>query len=177
MLLKNIGKILFDIVVCIWLVVAIFVTVCLLSYNQFKVTVFGKNALLIIDSDELEPEFNEGDLLIVKRNSDSKINVGDRVFYYNSAKDSNVLIYQDIVQEKQEINKSETTYIIDNKKVSSEYIIGKFDSAKAYPKVGTYLSVLTSKWGFMFLVIFPTLFAIVYEIIMIVETARSEKES
>lgn len=175
--MKNIGKILFDIIVCIWLVIAIFVTICLLSYNEFKATTFGKNTLLIIDSDELEPEFYEGDLLIVKRNSDNKINIGDRVFYYNSAKDSNVLIYQDVVQDKQEINKNETTYILDNKKVSGEYVIGKVESTKAYHKVGTYLGVLTSRWGFMFLVIFPTLFAIVYEIILIVETAKSEKES
>ena len=58
---------------------AIFVTVCLLSYNEFKVTTFGKTSLLIVDSDEMEPEFLEGDLLVLKRNSDNKINVGDRV--------------------------------------------------------------------------------------------------
>ena len=63
----------------IWLLVAIFVTVCLLSYNEFKVTTFGKTSLLIVDSDEMEPEFLEGDLLVLKRNSDNKINVGDRV--------------------------------------------------------------------------------------------------
>lgn len=174
--MKTIGKILLDIVVCIWLVIAIFITVCLLSYNEFKVTTFGKNSLLIIDSDELEPEFYEGDLLIVKRNSDNKINVGDRVFYYNSAKDSNVLIYQDVIEDKQEINKSETTYIIDSKKVSGEYVIGKFEGVKVYHKLGTVLSVLTSKWGFMFFVIFPTLYAIVYEIVMIMEAAKAEKE-
>ena len=67
------------IVIGIWLLVAIFVTVCLLLYNEFKVTTFGKTSLLIVDSDEMEPEFLEGDLLVVKRNSDNKINVGDRV--------------------------------------------------------------------------------------------------
>ncbi|MBQ1813149.1 MAG: hypothetical protein II119_04310 [Bacilli bacterium] len=173
--MKNIGRILFDIIVFIWLVVAIFVTVCLLSYNEFKVSVFGKNALLIIDSDEMEPEFMEGDLLIVKRNSDSKINIGDQVFYYNSAKNSSVLIYKDDVEAKEEVNKDETTYILDGKKVSGEYVIGKADTAKAYHKLGTILQVFTSKWGFMFLVIFPTLFAIIYEILMIIDAARNEK--
>ena len=96
--MKKIGTILFDIIIGIWLIVSIFVTVCLLSYNEFKVTTFGNHSLLIIDSDEMEPLFKEGDLLIVKRNSDSKINVGDKVFYYNSAVNSNVLIYSDEVQ-------------------------------------------------------------------------------
>ena len=84
-IMKRIGSFLLDIVIGVWLIVAIFVTICLLSYNDFMVTTFGKTSLVIIDSDEMEPDFLEGDLLIIKRNSDSKINVGDKVFYYNSA--------------------------------------------------------------------------------------------
>jgi len=173
--MKTIGRFLFDIIVCIWAVVAIFVTVCLLSYNEFKVTTLGKNSLLIVDSDELEPEFIEGDLLIVKRNSDSKINAGDRVFYYNSLMDTNTLIFQGEVNSKNEITKTETTYVIDGSNVSGEYVIGKVEEAKVYHNVGTFLGVFTSKWGFMFLVIFPTLFAIIYEIMMIADTTRSSK--
>ena len=173
--MKKIGNFLFDIVVGVWLIVAIFVTICLLSYNDFRVTTFGKNALLIIDSDEMEPDFLEGDLLIVKRNSDNKINVGDKVFYYNSKMNSNVFIYLDTVQNKEPVTRDETTYTIDGEKVSGEYIIGKVDSTKVYHNVGKYMAVLTSRWGFMFLVIFPTLFAIIYEIMIIVETRREFK--
>ena len=50
-----------------------------------------------------------------------------------------------------------------------------FDTAKVYHKLGSILGVFTSKWGFMFLVIFPTLFAIIYEIIAIVDAARTSK--
>ena len=174
--MKKIGSILFDIVIGIWLIVSIFVTVCLLSYNEFKVTTFGNHSLLIIDSDEMEPDFKEGDLLIVKRNSDNKINVGDKVFYYNSAVNSKVLIYSDEVQDKEQVNKSETTYYLDGQKVSGEYIIGKLDTTKAYHGLGTLLEVFTSRWGFMFLVIFPTLFAIIYEIMLVVEARRAMKK-
>ena len=173
---KKIGNILLDIVITIWFVVAIFVTVCLLSYNEFKVTTFGKSSLLIIDSDEMEPEFMEGDLLIVKRNADNKINVGDKVFYYNSFMDSSVLIYLDTVQGKQPVTKGETTFVLDGERVSGEYVIGKSDGAKAFHKWGTILGILTSKWGFMFLIIFPTLFAIMYEIAMIIELSRAKGE-
>lgn len=173
--MKKIGNFIMDIVIGAWLVVAIFVTVCLLSYNEFKVTAFGNNALLIVDSDEMEPDFLEGDLLLVKRNSDSKINVGDKVFYYNSKMNSKVFIYLDEVQAKEQITRDETTYTIDDDSVSGEYIIGKADSAKVFHNVGKYLDLLTSKWGFMFLVIFPTLFAIIYEIMMIIDTSREYK--
>ena len=173
--MKRVGRFLFSIVIFAWLITAIFVTVCLLSYNQFRVTTFGKYSLIIVDSDELEPDYMEGDLLVVKRNSDNKIEVGDEVFFYNSAMNSEILLYHGKVQDKEVIDKNETTFIIDNEKVSGEYIAGKLDSSKVYHKVGSLLGVFTSKWGFMFLVIFPTLFAIIYEIIMIIESAKNMK--
>ena len=174
--MKKIGKFFLSIIIFVWLILAIFVTICLLSYNEFNVTTFGKNSLLIVDSDEMEPEFLEGDLLVVKRNSDNKIDVGENVFYYNSSMDSNVLIYHGTIEEKGQVSHDEYTYTIEGKRVSSKYIIGKTESAKAYHNVGTLLAILTSKWGFMFLIIFPTLFAVIYEVIMIAETARNKTE-
>ena len=60
-------------------------------------------------------------------------------------------------------------------KVSGEDIIGKADGAKVMHHAGTFLGIFTSRWGFMFLVIFPTLFAIIYEIMMIIDTRRDMK--
>ena len=174
--MNKIGKFLLNIVIFVWLIIALFVTVCLLSYNEFKVTTFGNTSLLIIDSDELEPDYLEGDLLVVKRNSDAKINVGDKVFYYNSELDSNVLVYNGTVEKKEQVHKDETTYYIDGTKVSGDYVAGKIEGSKAYHKVGKILGIFTSKWGFMFLVIFPSLFAIIYEILMIVEASRGGKK-
>ena len=173
--MKKIGNFLLDIVIGVWLITAIFVTVCLLSYNDFKVSTFGSTSLLIIDDDSMEPNFLEGDLLIVKRNSDNKINVGDQVFYYNSQMDSNVWIYLDTVEDKTPITKDETSYKLDGKTVSGSYIIGKADGAKVMHHAGTFLGIFTSRWGFMFLVIFPTLFAIIYEIMMIIDARREVK--
>lgn len=173
--MKTIGNFLLDIVIGVWLVAAIFVTVCLLSYNDFKVSTFGSTSLLILDDDSMEPEFMEGDLLIVKRNSDNKINVGDKVFYYNSEMDSNVWIYLDAVEEKTPITRDETSFKLAGKTVSGQYIIGKADGSKVMHHAGTILGIFTSRWGFMFLVIFPTLFAIIYEIMMIIDARRDMK--
>ncbi len=173
--MREIGRFIGNVLIVIWLVVAIFVTVCLLSYNEFMVASIGKTSFLIIDSDEMEPKYLEGDLLLVKRNSDRKINVGDEVFYYNTAKDSKVLVYHNVVEKKAELSVAETTYTLGGEKVSSEFIIGKTDTAKVYHGFGTLLGVFTSRWGYMFLVIFPTLFAIIYEILMIVETSHGLK--
>ena len=171
--MKKIGGFLLSIVIGVWAIVGIFVTICLLSYNDFGVTEFGTRTLVIVDNDELEPLFKENDLLIVTRTSNRNINVGDMVFYYDSSMNS-VAINMGKVQEKKDINKNVSTYTIDNMKISSEYVFGKADKAKVHHKIGLYLKVLTSQWGFMFLIIFPTLFAFIYEIIMIFETAKEK---
>jgi hypothetical protein len=171
-----IKKILIDIVIGVWFVIAFFATVCLLSYNEFGTTVFGKNTILIMQSDELEPEFLEGDLLIVKRNSDSKINVGDKVFYYNTTMNQKAIVFIGLVESKEEFQKTDTTYVIDGEKVSSEYVIGTTTATKVHHKVGTILGVITSKWGFMFFILLPMLFAIVYEVMMIIDSSKANKK-
>jgi len=173
--MKKIGKLLIDVLVFAWFAVAIFVSVCLLSYNDYKTTVLGNNTLIIVDNDQLEPDFKEGDLVVVKRNSDNKINKGDKIFYYNSAKTSSVFIFTGEVTEKETVTQFETTFTVNDSKVSGEYVIGKQDTAKVYHGLGTVLGILTSKWGFLFLIILPTLFAIVYEIMMIIELVKESK--
>lgn len=172
--MKLIKKILLNVVIIVWLIIALFTTICLLSFNKFGTSVIGKNTLLIIDSDELEPDYKEGDLLVIKRNSDSKINVGDKVFYYNSSMNTSTLVFVGEIEKKTSSGKSEPTYTIDKEKVSSEYIIGKTTSVKKYSKLGTVLGALTSKWGFLFFILFPMLFAIIYEIMAIVDSTKNK---
>ena len=174
--MKKLGTILKTAGILIWLVIAIFVTICLLSYNDFRVSTFGKYSLIIMDNDEYEPEYLEGDLLIVKRNSNAKIEVGDTIFYYNTSKDSDTTVYTDVVQAKKDISRSETTFTVNDSKVSGDYVIGTKRSTKVMHHMGTFLSIMTSKWGYMFLVIFPTLFATIYEAILIVEAFKKGKK-
>lgn len=174
--MKQVKKILISIVICMWFVIAFFSTICLLSYNDFGVAVFGKNTLLVMSDDELEPKYNEGDLLVIKRISDSKIQTGDEVFYYNSAMNTKSLVFYGKIEAKEETGKSDITYTINGEKVSSEYVIGETNNIKTYHKVGTLLNVITSKWGFLFFILFPMLFAIIYEVMMIIEQGKGKKE-
>jgi len=169
-------KILKNIVIGVWIIAAIFVTICLLSYNEYNITVINKNSFLIIENDELEPKFKEGELVIVKRESDKKINVGDEIFFYNGNKTNEFLINVGKVTGKKEVTSIETTYEVEGQAVSGSYVIGKVDGAKIMPKMGTVLNIVESRWGFMFLIILPTLFATVYEISIIVEDVKKERK-
>lgn len=62
-------KIIGNIIFIIYAIIAVFVTICLLSYNEFKVTEFGETSLVLIDNEELQPNYNKGDLVIVNRDT------------------------------------------------------------------------------------------------------------
>ena len=149
--MKQLGNIIRDLLLGVWVIIAIATTVCLLSYNEFNVPTFGKTTILSVNSDEMEPEFLAGDLLLVKRESDKKINDGDEVFFYNGNKANEYLINIGKVDNKTTVTTKESTYTINNTKVSGSYVIGRVSGTKIMHNFGYAYSILTSKWGFMFI--------------------------
>ena len=77
-------KIIGNIIFIIYAIIAVFVTICLLSYNEFKVTEFGETSLELIDNEELQPNYNKGDLVIVNR--DTRIRENDSIFFYKGSR-------------------------------------------------------------------------------------------
>ena len=52
--MKKLVKIFGVIVIAVYMAVAIFLTVCLLNYNDYNITELGKNSLIIVSDDDLE---------------------------------------------------------------------------------------------------------------------------
>ena len=153
-----------NLVVIIYVIVAITVTLCLLNYNEYNVTVFGNNSLILITDDSLSPDYVEGDLVIAKKEKLDEIKEGDKIFFYNE---------NDIkLGEVKQINKYEgisSTFILDgNHQIVEDEVIGSEESVKVYPNLGKILSILESKWGFLFLIIFPSVLAFLHEIFQVV---------
>ena len=153
-----------NLVVIIYVIVAITVTLCLLNYNEYNVTVFGNNSLILITDDSLSPDYVEGDLVIAKKEKLDEIEEGDKIFFYNE---------NDIkLGEVKQINKYEgisSTFILDgNHQIVEDDVIGSEDNVKVYHNLGKILSILESKWGFLFLIIFPSVLAFLHEIFQVV---------
>lgn len=167
-------KILGNIIFGVYAIIAVLVTICLLSYNDYKVSEFGNNSIIIIDSNKLEPDFMEGDLVIV--NKEDKIDIGDNIFFYNTyTRDIEITLGK--VTEMEKVSEKETTYTInDSLKLSSEYVVGSAKTSDKYGKIGKILSVLESKWGFLFLIVFPSLIAFIYEIYIIAIEIKDRKK-
>ena len=156
-------KIIFDVVVVVYIIVTVFVTACLLSYNDYDVSKFGDTSFIIADKDF--SKFKKNDLIIVSKKSLDNAKNGDQVLYYKKSDDNEVISVSKI-KEINKISEKETAYDLeDESRLSSKYIIGTVSDAKAFSVFGNILNVLESKWGYLLIIIFPIFLAFFYEML------------
>ena len=170
------GKKIKGILFSIYLLIALAITLLLLGYNDFKVTEIGTYSLLLITDSELAPEFNKGDLVIV--NKDDEVLTGRKAFFYDTYNER-IEVRLGEVQGVERITASEKTYTFDGeRKLSGQYVLGPANTAEVIPYLGTVLSVLESKWGFLFIIVFPILIASVNQITIVCSNIlKAYKES
>lgn len=166
-------KVVWNAFVIVYAAIAIFTTICLLSYNEHKVTELGDYSLVIVDTRDLEPNYNKGDLIITDKSY--KIEVGDEVFFYNTY-NPNVEISIAKVTEKQGTSEADATYTVEgNKTIKAENVLGPTEKVKKIGKLGAILGILESKWGFLVLIVFPSLIAFLYEITELFSELKDKK--
>lgn len=174
--LKIIGKTIGITVIGIYGIIAIILTVCLLKYNDYNITEFKDKSLIIVGDDELRPDFNNGDLVVVYKNKNVDIQVGDKIFFYDTYQNQ-VSVNLGSVIDKEVITKDETTFIMDGEyALSSEYVIGAAKTSKVYPNMGKVLGILESRFGFLFIIIFPILILFIYEIYAVIKELKSPED-
>ena len=146
----------------IYLVIAILLTLTLLAYNDFKISQFGDYSLLVIKDDEIEPDFKEGDLVIL--NKSDKVLTGRKAFFYDTS-NQKIEVKLGVVEAAEPVNEDEITYTLEGeRKISSEYVLGPANTAEVIPGLGKVLGILQSKWGFLFIIVFPALILVINQI-------------
>ena len=164
-------KFLVNLIVVIYVIIAIFTTFCLLTYNDYKVSEFGDKSLVIIDKEDQGFDYKKGDLLIIGKNGYEKAGSGDTLFFYQ-----NGVIKIAQIDEKKDFGDAGVTFVIDgNYQVVHEDVIGTSNNVKVISKAGTVLSVLESKWGFLFLIVFPSLLAFLHQIYALIMEITNKK--
>ena len=164
-------KTLTNIIIILYVIVAIFTTFCLLTYNDYKVSVIGDKTLVIINNDDESLNYKKGDLVIVGKTGYEQAKPGDDVFFYqkDGIKIAKILMSNDF-------GEAGVTFTIDgNYQVVHENVIGTSKNIKVISKVGTVLSVLESKWGFLFLIVFPSLLAFLHQIYELILEISNKK--
>lgn len=172
--MKVVLKIIGGIIGAIYLIVVIILTILLLSYNQYKVSVINGNSLIIID--EKSDKYDAGDLIVFEKVKNSDVVVGDEVFFYEVSNGISTIEYGKVTESKV-ITETESTFTINNNHdISSESLIGKTDNSKRYADIGKILSILESKYVFLLLVILPTLILFLYELYRLIVEIKTPIE-
>ena len=179
--MKNILKTLWNIIEVLIIVYVIFLTSCILFRNKFGFTQFGKYTISPIDGTTAKYVENtkSGDLLIVKSSDD--IVKGDRIYYYATVNDRYV-IRTGIVEkiQKDDYNSLYTidTLVTGDKKnklyVAHTRVLGKY--ANAMGAIGSIMSFLITRIGFLLFVLLPILLVFVYQIYEFVIVLNYERK-
>ena len=75
-------KVLGGILLVVYSIIAITVTVLLLSYNEYNCSEIGGYTVFIVNDDSLEPDYKQGSILLIRETSDKNVKIGDEMFLY-----------------------------------------------------------------------------------------------
>jgi len=173
-ILQKIKNFIVGVLGCIFFAFAIAMTILLLNYNKYGLTQFGNTTFVIVPGEISSETVNKGDLVLVKSKKIADLEIGDEIFVYRIINSNKVNVE---VGKVGQVYLEEDAIAFENGDIfSNEFIIGTSD--KIYNKIGTYLSVIESKWGFLFIILVPCLLIFIYEIYaLIVEIKYGEEEN
>ena len=170
--LKKIKKVLIWVVAIIFFAFVIAMTILLLNFNKYGVTQFNDKTLIIIRDEISSENYKKGDLVIVNSVKIDQINQNDELFAYKVASDGSVSIDLGTVDQVQvETN----TVIFENGSAYGiDYVVG--ESSKVYEDVGTYLGIIESRWGFLFIILVPCFLTFIYQLYNLIVEIKYGKE-
>ena len=153
------------IIVCVYIVVAVFTTASLLTYNKQNISEFGGKVFLKL-KDDLKT-YKKGSLLIVDKSDNYKAN--DNVFYCQLKKEKCVVSYGTIDTMMGELP------TVNNQSISQKLIIGKDENVRVVPVLGGIMNALGSRLGFLCVVVLPILVGFIYELYTILKETKKKK--
>ena len=170
--LKVIKRVLVSIVLIAFFAFTVTMTILLLNYNKFGITQFDDTSLLIIKKGFTSETYQKNSLVIVESKEIKDYQIGEEVFVYHLDGHGGVNIELGVVG--QIFEEDDAITFSNGNTYSSEFIIGSGE--KIYPNIGKYLSIVESKWGFLFIILVPNFFLFVYQLYSLIVEIKYGKE-
>ena len=171
--MKKVLKIVFGVLVTLYLILVVFVTGYLLNRNDYGVSVFLGKYLVFVE-ESLEPTFKEHSLIMITPTKFDEVQVGENIFFYDTYSAEKRIRYTEVTK-KEVVNEKEVTYTLkDNNAISSSYVLGNEKNTTVLNGFGQFLYIVQSRWGFLFLVVFPLFLAFIYEIYSIYKEIKNK---
>ena len=156
-------KVLGSIVFVIYAIIAITVTLLLLTYNEYNCSEIGGYTVYIVNDDSLEPEYKQGSILLIKHTSDKNLKENDGMFLYKVLNSQEYEVVNKTLQSKTQQGRHITYVTTDDENYASDYLIGKESDTIVINGWGYVLSLLESKWGYLFCIVIVSLLLFLQE--------------
>lgn len=177
--LKVIKSIVTSILGFVFFVFALGMTVLLLSYNDYGLSEFGNKTLILMTDDIYSENYKKGDLVVVEKRGFSRtggytdvIEQGDEIFAIRVDAYGNAYVEIGVVGK---IYEDEQAIAFENGSTFGlKFVLG--EAVDTYPNIGGLLSIVESKWGFLFLVLVPCFLIFMYEIYSLIIEIKYGKE-
>ena len=172
---KVLGSILF----VIYAIIAITVTVLLLSYNDYNNSELGGYTVYIVKDDSLEPKYKQGSILLIKSTNDKNVQIGDEMFLYKVINSQEYEVVDRTLAEKEQQGRHIIYYVEDEENYANDYFIGKASDTIVIEGWGFVLGLLESRWGYLFCVVVVSLLLFlqeVFELVMEIKYLGEQKK-
>ncbi len=173
-------KVLGGILLVVYSIIAITVTVLLLSYNDYNCSEIGGYTVYIVNDDSLEPEYKQGSVLLVKHTSDKNVQSGDTMFLYKVINSQEYEFVERTLDKKIQQGNHIIYVVEDEENYDNSYFVGKTSDTVVIEGWGYVLSLLESKWGYLFCVVIVSLLLFlqeVFELAMEIKYGREVKKA
>ena len=157
---RVLGAILF----VIYSIIAIAVTVLLLSFNEYNCSEIGGYTVYIVRDDALEPEYKEGSILLIKETSDKHVQVGDEIFLYKVINSQEYEFVSRTLESKTQQGRHVVYGVSEEESYDTSYFVGKAEDTIVIEGWGWLLSILESKWGYLFCIVIVSLLLFLQEV-------------
>lgn len=169
---KVLGSVLF----VIYAIIAITVTVLLLSYNEYNNSQLGGYTVYIVKDDSLEPQYKQGSILLIKSTSDKNVQIGDELFLYKVLNSQEYYLVADTLNEKNQQGSHIVYTVGENQNYASDYFVGKTSDTVVIEGWGYILGLLESRWGYLFCVVIVSLLLFLQEVFELIMEIKYNKE-
>lgn len=173
--MKKALKVLVGIFIVIYLVIMVFTTSFLLKKNEYGAAKFFNNFLVLVEDKVTNSSYNKNDLLIIKETAKESIKVGEKIFYFDVMSTKKTIKINEVTKSNK-IGENQITFTLkDNSVVGSDNVMGTENNTKILSFFGAVLYVFQSRYGFLFLVIFPLSLLFIYEVYAIYKEFKEDK--
>lgn len=173
--MKKVIKLILGILVTIYLGVMIFTTSFLLKKNDFGAAKFFNNYLVLVEDNVVNSEYKKNDLLVIAEKSSDTIKIGEKIFYFDVLSPTKKIKINEVTKTNKVGEEQRTFTLKDNSVVVANNVMGTENNTKTLSFFGTILYVFQSRYGFLFLVIFPLSLLFIYEIYAIYKEFKNSK--